>query len=788
MTIATTSNKATWQGNGSTTVFPFVFEVGSASEITLYLSSASGSVSTIPSSSYSVSGLGDPSGGTITYPLSGAPIATGSSLTLVRTVPLRQLTDLSNQSNYFPDAVEGALDYLMMAIQQIASQVANAIQTPLSDPPLNLTLPAAAGRALTLAGFDANGNSITYPVPASVGAGILTNEGPFVAGTNFTAGTTTTLTLSKAYGTPANLDVHFVSASAVTYVGPDQYSLNGNQVIFNSPIPTGTTKVYIVGGTTLSAYIPAQGSVGIAQLQWGNSLGRVVDSIASLRALSSSTFTRAFATGYSGASDGGGGPYQLNPSDTTSADNGVTIIVATDGGRWYLQHNGTVCFKQCGGREDGVTDDLAAWNRALALCGSSSVGSISELVFSGTSVVSGQVSIQNSNTSIRGMSRNARILAQGGKNFQYVLYGSALSNIQLRNFTVDANQQNRASVLTTTGYCVLLTGCSGCVADGMIVQNSIGYGTASAVGFQLGGSGSNNIIRNSFALNCGIAGRASDGFYCSNDYSLLEGNTSENCFDTGHVLEACNYSTIAHCRSIGCSVGAAISNFLSTNVYGNQIVGLTVRDWNSAVVGGLTIQVAGSGNLCDTTITGLSMTVSVNGTGPAINFYQPSSGIINGLRLDCSVNGGSTQGILVNGQNIAIKANVSGVALDCIQVQTGANILISGCVLNGGQYGITTRGSAIACAQGNYCYGQSLYGLYAYSTSTLTSLMNTVVAPSVSYEGKDAGATLNRMTLVGGTFSINSLFGSVPTGTLNNKFNVVDQSGAGKGVIPMYTA
>lgn len=267
MTIATTSNKATWQGNGATTVFSFPFEIGSASQASLYLSSG-GSVTLIPSSSYSLSGLGAPNGGTVTYPLSGSPIASGTTLMLIRTVPLQQLVDLVNQSNYFPDAVEGALDYLMMAIQQVAQEVAYCLQTPESDPTLNLTFPNSAGRVNMLAGFDVNGNVTVYPITASVGAGNLTPEKGsagtygFKANTDFTPGTTTTLALSQAYGSVANVQVFFDG----TYQEKDSYTISGTTLTFNAPIPVGVNNVDVIGGTTLSLYVPPNGSVGAAQL------------------------------------------------------------------------------------------------------------------------------------------------------------------------------------------------------------------------------------------------------------------------------------------------------------------------------------------------------------------------------------------------------------------------------------------------------------------------------------------------------------------------------------------
>lgn len=65
----------------------------------------------------------------------------------------------------------------------------------------------------------------------------------FVAGTDFFAGTTTTITLSQPYGSQANLIVAFDAA----FQGGDQFSLTGKTLTFTSAIPTGTNKVYVKG-------------------------------------------------------------------------------------------------------------------------------------------------------------------------------------------------------------------------------------------------------------------------------------------------------------------------------------------------------------------------------------------------------------------------------------------------------------------------------------------------------------------------------------------------------------
>ena len=94
----------------------------------------------------------------------------------------------------------------------------------------------------------------------------------------------------------------------------------------------------------------------------------VVTSINALRNVTKTNHSTVFVAGYYGIGDGGGGNYFLNLADTTSADNGGTIIVANDGGRWYLQWFGQVSVLQFGVKADaGVTDNCttlancAAW-------------------------------------------------------------------------------------------------------------------------------------------------------------------------------------------------------------------------------------------------------------------------------------------------------------------------------------------------------------------------------------------------------------------------------------------
>lgn len=65
----------------------------------------------------------------------------------------------------------------------------------------------------------------------------------FAASVDFTAGTTTMLTLSRGYKSASALWVSFDAGMQ----GPDQYSLNGKTLTFTSAIPVGTSKVFVKG-------------------------------------------------------------------------------------------------------------------------------------------------------------------------------------------------------------------------------------------------------------------------------------------------------------------------------------------------------------------------------------------------------------------------------------------------------------------------------------------------------------------------------------------------------------
>lgn len=170
MTISTTVNKNSFNGNDSATTFDTTFKFFDSTELTVILTDTGDLDTTlVESTDYTVSG-GDGSTGTITYPVSGDPLATGEVLTVIRDVPTTQDLDLLNGGAWNPEEVEKALDRLTMIVQQLEELLDRSVVAAPSDVAPNMVLPNAATRANGFLGFDANGDAsvVTDVLPSEV--------------------------------------------------------------------------------------------------------------------------------------------------------------------------------------------------------------------------------------------------------------------------------------------------------------------------------------------------------------------------------------------------------------------------------------------------------------------------------------------------------------------------------------------------------------------------------------------------------------------------------------------
>jgi microcystin-dependent protein len=176
MSLSTTVNKVIHDGNSSATSFSYTFPILASSELSVIYTDADGADTTLSASEYSVTGIGGTNGGAVTYPLVGSAIATGTRLTILRTVPYTQDTVFSNQGGYYPEVVEARFDRVYMALQQIYEQIGRGLVTPITDAsPLAIPQDATAraGQALL---FDSLGNPYAGSLTES-----LVGVSPFIA-------------------------------------------------------------------------------------------------------------------------------------------------------------------------------------------------------------------------------------------------------------------------------------------------------------------------------------------------------------------------------------------------------------------------------------------------------------------------------------------------------------------------------------------------------------------------------------------------------------------------------
>lgn len=146
MTLSTTTTLVRYTGNAATTVFPYTFRILAATDLVVTQRDASSLVETtlVYPTDYSVSGVGNTSGGSVT--LNSAP-ATGDLIVIRRVLPITQGTSIRNQGSYFPETHETVFDRQTMVDQQHEEALGRTFALPSTLDPadydMSLPIPEA---------------------------------------------------------------------------------------------------------------------------------------------------------------------------------------------------------------------------------------------------------------------------------------------------------------------------------------------------------------------------------------------------------------------------------------------------------------------------------------------------------------------------------------------------------------------------------------------------------------------------------------------------------------------
>lgn len=171
-TVNTLASSTTISGTGALTVFPFSFIGVQPGDISAVYTDASGNQTTLTQGTgptqfqvtlnAPVPGAIWGLGGSVTYNPSGTPIALGTTLTILRKLPLLQPYSLSNQGNLaqLAKSSEQAVDQLTMAVQGFSSAASYAIVANSANSVAPAQLPPAAQAAGLGLCFDGTGNNV----------------------------------------------------------------------------------------------------------------------------------------------------------------------------------------------------------------------------------------------------------------------------------------------------------------------------------------------------------------------------------------------------------------------------------------------------------------------------------------------------------------------------------------------------------------------------------------------------------------------------------------------------
>ena len=159
MTVSSLTTKNSYSGNGSTSAFSYTFKIFDDDDVTVIIRTDSTGAETVKTKTthYTVSGVGNAGGGTITFTSGNIP-ASGETVLLLRNTPLTQATDYT-PNDPFPAAThEDALDKLTLIGQDTQEEVDRSIKLSRANTMTSteFTVPAAT-RANKIFAFDGSG-------------------------------------------------------------------------------------------------------------------------------------------------------------------------------------------------------------------------------------------------------------------------------------------------------------------------------------------------------------------------------------------------------------------------------------------------------------------------------------------------------------------------------------------------------------------------------------------------------------------------------------------------------
>ena len=474
MTIPAGQSGVTYHtGNGTASTFDYEFKITAEADLKVTQTDTAG-VDTVLvlNTDYTVTGVGNNAGGSITL-VAGA-LASNYTLAIEDDVEVSQLTPFGNQSAFYANLHEDSYDKNTRIARKAIYEVDRSIKIPGSVQGVDTELPKP--EALNLFRWNEDGTALENVETADL---ITTAQfsnfktDTFVDGIDFTAGTTTTVTLDSAPGTKANTQVYFDGV----YQEKSEYSLAATVITFNTPIPIGVGAVEVVYGKAADVLAPSTREVKIADgvataytlsnsYEPGNGTLHVyINGVRQEVGYGYAETNDSTVTFDSAPANGDRLLFLVNPyaPQTTADANNVTYThpasgaVATNVGARLSQ---TVSVKDFGAVGDGVTDDTAAIQAAIDAV--ESVGSGRVFFPRGEYLVSSTITLSNTGVELFGDGPGNMVNTTPGTDAPTIIKGTSPTGavIRIKNnscrirdlcISSDATRSSASYVVTAPG-------------------------------------------------------------------------------------------------------------------------------------------------------------------------------------------------------------------------------------------------------------------------------------------------------------------------------------------------
>lgn len=262
---------------------------------------------------------------------------------------------------------------------------------------------------------------------------------------------------------------------------------------------------------------PGGSSTGAAIGDSGISVLNIGSGVASIAALRLNTVASNYITvaGYYGQGTLGGGVFSYVSSDTSSADNGGTIIVDVAGHRYYRLFANPATPEMFGAKADGVTDDTATVQDAI------SAGTHVSLSAHTYCIKTGPLLTGPAGFTLQGAGDLASNLSACGADVSILNLGGMVGANQAAQAYKDFGVEGSQNILTT--HPAILGECGQCLFSNLRV-------TGGSNTFRI--NGNNNLVEQVFAFD---AYGTDANFYTDGPgFGWFEGDT----FDTAYPLNA----------------------------------------------------------------------------------------------------------------------------------------------------------------------------------------------------------------------------------------------------------